>query len=367
MEKFILDSHKLHYHLDRVAEFQKNGDCYPIYMEVSPVGLCNHRCIFCAYDYIDYPNRHLDKDRFLSFLDEVASLGLKSILYAGEGEPLIHKNITDFVEKTKEVGIDCGMFSNGELLTKRKVEKLLPNLTFLRFSFNGGDVQTYAKIHKPSSASYGDVGGGGGLMSKVLKNIEYAVDFRNRSQLNVDLGSQFVLLPENKHSLLSAISYLKNVGVDFISIKPFVFQNEGQKYDEKRGFIALKEIEDLAKEAKSYEDNNFKVIFRENAFLNKQGERNYSHCYGCNFIATLNSAGDLATCLPYWDKQEFVYGNIYQDSFYNIWNGKKRKKIKNFLERELDCKKCPVNCRPNAINEFLNDILNKQVKHLNFI
>ena len=102
MEKFILDSHKLHYHLDRVAEFQKNGDCYPIYMEVSPVGLCNHRCIFCAYDYIDYPNRHLDKDRFLSFLDEVASLGLKSILYAGEGEPLIHKNITDFVISASE-------------------------------------------------------------------------------------------------------------------------------------------------------------------------------------------------------------------------------------------------------------------------
>ena len=126
-------------------------------------------------------------------------------------------------------------------------------------------------------------------------------------------------------------------------------------------------VRDLAKEAKSYEDDNFKVIFRENAFLNKQNGRSYSHCYGCNFITTLNSAGDLATCLPYWNKEGFVYGNIYQDSFYEIWNGEKRKKIKSFLERDLNCQKCPTNCRPNAINEFLNDILHRQVSHVNFI
>ncbi|MDA3967415.1 radical SAM protein [Helicobacter sp. WB40] len=366
MKNFILDSHKLHYHLQRVAEFEKRGDCYPIYMEVSPVGLCNHRCIFCAYDYIDYPNRHLDKDRFLSFLDEASSLGIKSILYAGEGEPLIHKNIAEFVEKSKEVGIDCGMFSNGELLSEKLVQKLLPNLTFLRFSFNGGDAQTYAKIHKPSKRNT-YAWGGAFLMDKVLKNIEYATSFRNKEKLEVDLGSQFVLLKENKDSLISAISNLKNAGVDFVSVKPFVFQNEEQKYDKNNGFILLDEIRDLIKEAKSYEDSNFSVIFRENAFLNKEKERNYSHCYGCNFITTLNSAGDIATCLPYWDKEEFVYGNIYKESFYEIWNGEKRKKIKRFLENDLNCKKCPTNCRPNAINEFLDDILNKDVKHKNFI
>ncbi|PZT48660.1 radical SAM protein [Helicobacter valdiviensis] len=335
-------------------------------MEVSPVGLCNHRCIFCAYDYIDYPNRHLDRDRFLSFLDEVSSLGLKSILYAGEGEPLIHKNIAEFVKKSKEVGIDCGMFSNGELLSEKLAQKLLPNLTFLRFSFNGGDAQTYAKIHKPSknNVSMEQINI---LMTKVLKNIEYATSFRIKERLQVDLGSQFVLLPENKHSLISAISNLKNAGVDFISIKPFVFQNEGQKYNKNNGFIALDEIRDLINEAKSYEDSNFKVIFRENAFLNKEKERHYAHCYGCNFITTLNSAGDLASCLPYWDKEEFVYGNIYKNTFYEIWNGEKRKKIKYFLENRLDCNKCPANCRPNAINEFLDEILNAKVKHVNFI
>ncbi|AWK62707.1 radical SAM protein [Helicobacter cinaedi] len=333
-------------------------------MEVSPVGLCNHRCVFCAYDYINYPNRKLDKERFLSFLDEALGLGIKSILYAGEGEPLLHPHIGEFVQRTNELGIDAGMFSNGEMLSEKKARGVLPYLKFLRFSFNGGNAETYAKIHKPNA------GGGGATCirdrSKVIQNIAYAAKLRKEENLELDLGSQFVLLEENKDSLLEGVQTLRECGVDFISIKPFVFQNEQQKYRSKQD-LDSEEIASLVARAKVYETDNFKVIFRENAFENTHQERQYKHCRGCSFITTLNSAGDMATCLPYWDKQEFVYGNIYKQNFYEIWNGEKRAKIKTFLETKLDVGTCPKNCRPNAINEFLEDILEAKVKHINFI
>ena len=99
--QFSLDSHKLHYHPSRVGEFLEKGDNYPLYIEISPVASCNHRCIFCAYDYIGYPNKKLDRERFLQFLDEVKEVGIKSMLYAGEGEPLVHPNISEFIIKTK--------------------------------------------------------------------------------------------------------------------------------------------------------------------------------------------------------------------------------------------------------------------------
>lgn len=359
--KFSLDSHKLHYHFDRIAEFQSRGDCYPIYMEVSPVGLCNHRCIFCAYDYINYPNRKLDSERYLSFLDEAVSLGVKSILYAGEGEPLLHPNIAEFIERTKEVGMDVGMFSNGELLNQQKTDKILPYLTFLRFSFNGGDAETYKRIHTPNTLR-----GGGLLMAKVLKNIAYAVTFREKNKLKVDLGAQFVLLQENKDSLMGAIKNLKECGVDYISIKPFVHQNQNQLYSNRKQ-LCKSEINSLIDQAKEYNSATFEVIFRENAFENMQQDRKYKHCYGCNFITTLNSAGEIASCLPYWDREEFVYGNIYKQTFYEIWNGEKRQKVKHFLENTLDCAKCPTNCRPNAINGFLSEILHPTLRHINFI
>jgi len=351
MDKFNIDSHKLIYHYDRVCEFLKNGDCYPIYMEISPIGSCNHRCIFCAYDYIGYPNRKLETKRFLKFIDEIAKAGVKSLVYAGEGEPLLHPDIDKFIVYTKEKGIDVGIFTNGELLSKKLNEKILDKLTFIRFSVNGGDKNIYKLIHLKD------------VFDKVIKNIEYAVKLKKKFNLDVTIGIQFVLLNENINSLKSFVSLVKNLGVDYIAIKPFVLQNENQFYKPKKFETSLDEF---FTELENFSDENFRVIARVNSFKN-YGKRNYKHCYGCNFISVLNSKGDIASCLPYWDREEFVYGNIYEESFFDIWHSKKRNKIKHFLENELDVSKCPPNCRANSINEFLYEIKHPNIKHINFI
>src|ERR1043165_1132249 len=96
-KNYLLEEQKLSYHPERVAEFVYKNDCYPIYMEISPVGLCSHRCVFCSYDYINYPNRKLETGRMLKFIDEISDCGIKSLLYAGEGEPFLHPDIDKFI------------------------------------------------------------------------------------------------------------------------------------------------------------------------------------------------------------------------------------------------------------------------------
>jgi len=119
-DKFGIDGHKLAYHPVEVArlleaenDVSKLIDIYPIYVEVSPVGACNHRCTFCAVDYIGYEaTNRIEADVMMRVLEDMGSNGVKSIMYAGEGEPLIHKQINEIVAKTKEVGIDVSFTTN---------------------------------------------------------------------------------------------------------------------------------------------------------------------------------------------------------------------------------------------------------------
>lgn len=355
MKQYNFDSHKLMYHCDRVGDFIRTRDCYPLYMEISPVGSCNHRCVFCAYDFIGHPNRRLETPRLMRFISEMSDAGVRSVLYAGEGEPLLHADIGMIIRQTKQKGIDVGLFTNGHLLHERMAQEIAASLTFIRFSFNAGNRQNYADIHQVKPDSF----------DTVVGNIAAVAHLKKKKKLNVDIGIQFVLLPENADSLLDAVDIIRGTGVDYFVIKPFVHQSCLQSYRPKKGFSG-KSVSALLEKAESLSGPRFRVIARKTAF-DTCGKRNYPHCYGTSFISVLNSAGDIATCLPYWDKKEFVLGNIYKDSFKSIWSSTRRKKIKKYLEAALDVRKCPPNCRPHAINEFLWEITHPTVKHVNFI
>ena len=64
MNDFRIDSHKLLFHPRRVADWLEGKPIAPLYLEVSPSGMCNHRCRFCGMDYVGYPQRRLPGELF---------------------------------------------------------------------------------------------------------------------------------------------------------------------------------------------------------------------------------------------------------------------------------------------------------------
>ncbi len=204
------------------------------------------------------------------------------------------------------------------------------------------------------------------LKPHLSRTFKLSRDSKFVEKLTDVVGLQYVLLPENINYLMDAIKRIREAGINYFVIKPFVQQSHLQSYHMKEQFN-LNKIEDTLNQAESLSGENFSVIARRASFEN-YGKRKYRHCYGTAFISVLNSSGDIASCLPYWDRKEFVFGNIHENTFQEIWFGDRRKKIKKYLENELDAPElCPPNCRPNAINGFLWEIKNPSVKHINFV
>ncbi len=346
-----IDSHKLMYHPERVAEWKKNKDCYPIYVEIGPTNRCNHRCIFCCYDFfVNKTGINIDREVMLRTLKEMAEKGVKSIMFAGDGEPLLHKNIIEFVEKAKEFGLDVSITTNGSLLDDEKAKKILPHLSWIRFSVDAGTSETYAKVHGVSAENF----------NKLIDNIKNAVEIKKKNNLNVIIGVQFLLIPENIPDVLKIAKIAKQIGVDNLQIKPY-----SQHPDSINKFVVnYKDYAYLAPELEKFNSTNFKIFFRKQTIKRIEEGNIYSKCHGLSFFTLIDAKGDMLPCSLYYGNQDLIYGNLYKNSFQEIWEGEKRKKIIEKISSNVS--NCRHGCRLDVINRYLHRLKNPQ-EHDNFI
>ena len=89
-------------------------------------------------------------------------------MYAGEGEPLLHKKINDIVRSTYEAGIDVSFTTNGTHMDEAFIESSLPLTQWIKLSINAGTPETYAKIHQTKERDF----------NKAIGNISKATKYK---------------------------------------------------------------------------------------------------------------------------------------------------------------------------------------------
>ncbi len=97
-----------------------------------------------------------------------------------------------------------------------------------------------------------------------------------------------------------------------------------------------------------------------------EASRDYQHCLALPFWSYLDAGGNIWGCSMYMGDDKFLYGNIYENSFQEIWEGEKRMESLQWVDQELDTNQCRVNCRMDKINRYLWE-LNNPSAHVNFI
>ena len=355
MDKFKIDSHKLIYHVSRVNDWLEGKNIAPIYLEISPAGSCNHRCTYCALDFMEYQPRFLEAEILKKRLSEMASLGVKSIMYAGEGEPLLHKDIAGIINQTKKSGIDAALTTNAVLLNKGLAGKILGSLSWIKVSINGANEKSYKKIHRSRAGDF----------DRVIKNLSYAALLRKREGYSCALGMQLLLLPENSGEVLKLARIARDIGMDYLVVKPYSQHplSKTTRYKDIRYNKYLR----LAGQLKVLNTDKFSVIFRLNTMRKwDQGLRTYARCYALPFWSYIDAGGNVWGCSVYLGKEEFFCGNIYKNTFREIWKSPARKKVTAMAEKKLCIKDCRVNCRMDEINRYLWDLKHNPL-HVNFI
>lgn len=365
-DRYAIDSHKLIYHPERVAQYLGVGDAwekamrvYPLYVEISPVGACNHRCTFCAVDYIGYKPTRLSVDVVERTLADMGRLGVKSVMFAGEGEPMLHKNIDRMVIAAHNAGIDTAFTTNATILSEAFIEKALPTVSWIKASINAGTAKTYAKVHQTKEKDFGIA----------IGNLKRMADERRKHGYKVVLGAQAVLLPENAHEMETLAKICRDeIGLDYLVIKPY--SQHSFSITKLYQGVNYQDFNVLGARLEALNTDKFNVVFRENTMKkHDDGEASrYKKCSATPFFwAYLMATGALYGCSAYLLDKRFEYGNINESTFQDIWEGDRRKENFHHVRNDLDIRECRLNCRMDEVNRYLDKLVRKDVPHMNFI
>lgn len=353
-DRFFIDSHKLMFHVDRVSKWLSGEAIYPIYIDVGISQGCNHRCVFCAFDYNKYRPVFLPPAYFYPFIRSAARHGVKSVMFAGEGEPLLHPHAADFIAASRTAGIDTAVTSNGVLFTPALSHACLPHLSWFRASIDAGTAVTYSKIHRAPPEDF----------RTVIENLAAAVEMRRKSRLKCVIGGQFLLIRQNYDEAPRLAATLRRIGLDYLIIKPY--SQHPYSGNRPAADFSRKELEDMERRLSAYSCTGFQVVFRKTAIRKKNEPKPYARCEGLPFITVVTSEGDLYPCSNFVGIKKYSLGNVCREPFHVVWNSRRKKRIFKDLLNRWDVRACRCGCRLDEINRYLH-ALQHPGAHVNFI
>lgn len=340
-DRYRIDSHKLMYHPERVSDWLKGKKTYPIYVELSLTNACNHRCIFCAYSYIDYEKTFMDKDVLISTLKNMADCGIKSVMFSGEGEPTLHPNINEIIEAAYNFGLDTAITTNGSFLNKITT---LDKISWIKISLDAGTNATHSYVHGCFGKSF----------HNILDSIKDLVEERDNNNHRCKIGCQVLLLEENIDEIEMLAYHLRSLGVDYLVIKPF---SEHPKNPEVE-VNAITSIEDLDFTWTNSIDE-IDIIIRKNTFDDIVHTKKYNKCHASDFWCHIDALGDVYPCNICLDDNNKSYGNVKEKPFREIWDNK--------YIFEPDVNGCRRGCRMDKCNQYLYELKKSPPEHVNFI
>lgn len=86
---------------------------------------CNMKCTFCGLTTSKLPKRNMDKDVVFKVLNSLSHYeGMTYVTFPQFGEPLLNKNVWEYIDKCRSLNLKSQLVTNGLLLTEKNINAL---------------------------------------------------------------------------------------------------------------------------------------------------------------------------------------------------------------------------------------------------
>ena len=366
-EKLILDGTKIGWHTDRVQAWERGERIAPITIDMALTRACNYACHFCYAMLQENDRQVITKEVMFRFLEDCAEIGVKGISFVSDGESTISPAFVDSIVKGSQLGISMAVGTNGVVLTRSKLETILPHLTYLRINISAGEAHRYSEIMGVKEQWF----------HQIVQNIKDMVDIKKKNNLKVTIGLQMVLMPQYEDQILPLAKLGKELRPDYLVIKHCSDNEDGDLGVE---YGKYKQLYDKLKEAESYSDKDYQVTVKWSK-IKAEGKRSYQRCFGAPFMLQMSGSGLVAPCGMLFNEKykKFHIGNIVTERFKDIFHSDRYWEVMNYLASpQFNAQKmCGSLCLQHKVNEALDAHMKGKIKiatptgtapqHINFV
>lgn len=267
------------------------------FVEFALTNSCISKCSFCDI-WKQQPKIFVDKDKALYAIDRLADFGAAHLTLTG-GEPLLHPNIIDFVERATKRKINNAVLNAAPRLLMRNniLERLEgAGCDLISISFDSGDPQTMAESRQ---------------IPNIMDDMKAALELIKKTSLNT--MASILIWNDNYNKLEEVCVNARNMGFDFISFNYPTF-SKSQVYPLGGEGISLsreKVIQGLKDGIRLRKTGKYGII---NSAISMKNIINYLedpatvkyHCYGGKHVFFVDWFFDVRPCM----QLPGVIGNI---------------------------------------------------------
>lgn len=290
---------------------------------------CNLRCLHCGSDCkADDERSDMSLDDFMAVLDEIKQkTELPVLVITTGGEPLMRKDLCECGRAITKRGFYWGLVTNGTFLSKDVLRNLLEaGLSSVSVSIDG--LRAEHNWMRQSLRSFDDAMRAVDLIASTPSGLTWdvitCINRRNISQLE-EMKQLLLGHGVKKWKIFTVFPMGRALGNPELGL-------DKEQFRDLLDFIAA-----------ARKENAIKVSYGCESFLGPYEYEVRDHQYFCGAgvnVASVLHDGSISGCLSI--RYNYKQGNIYKDSFMDVWNNRFRQYRDHSWMKNGPCTDCEV-------------------------
>ena len=320
-------------HLERRANYRdslfRSPQLRQLFLELT--SRCNLRCEHCGSSCGDVPQEDLPAPAIHALLEEVRQhfdISGMMLCITG-GEPLLRKDFYDIMTDARDLGYRWGMTSNATLIDAETARKL-----------KEAGMKTISVSLDGLPETHDAMRGAPGAWDRAMRGIRALIDCGGFRAIQVTT----VVSRRNIGQLEALYEILKGIEIDswrLTAIEPI-----GRALLHPELMLTPEDHRRLLTFIKTERLKQMPLEYGCCHYLGPDYEREvrdwYYLCSAGRLTASVMANGDIGACLDIERSEKTIQGNIFRDSFTEVWNNRFGIFRQSLAERNETCRSCPA-------------------------